>query len=407
MITSIYRRHKKSCPYKSAGRGEDRYCLCPFWADGNLPEMKLPRSTGATSKNEATRIARSWENVETKTETAVPSPDAPSITLKEAWEKYLATRRLDLAEPTLRKYEALSRQMETFAISQGIVALRAFTTDHLETFRTTWKDGRNAGVNKMERVKHFFHHARTHGWISTDPAAEIQSGARRDKQKVPYSPKQLQTIFATAEKKRFEALGSAKANAQRLYALALFLRFSGLRIGDAVKCEVGRLDSHGRLRLYTTKNGKQVHVKLHPDAVAALESIPKMSEARWFWTGNGKLQTAVTHWQGRFLELFRDAGIVDDAGKVDGHAHRFRHTFACDLLSRGVPIRQVAAFLGNSVTIVEKHYGGWSEEQQRQADEALERTFSPVREASATALERVVKSARLDTRKAHGRREVN
>jgi integrase len=107
------------------------------------------------------------------------------------------------------------------------------------------------------------------------------------------------------------------------------------------------------------------------------------------------------------IELFRDAGIVDDAGKVDGHAHRFRHTFACDLLSQGVPIRQVAAFLGNSVTIVEKHYGGWSEEQQRQADEALQRTFSPVRDASATALERVVKSARLVTRKAHGRREVN
>jgi hypothetical protein len=55
-----------------------------------------------------------------------------------------------------------------------------------------------------------------------NPAAEIQSGTRRDKQKVPYSPKQLQTIFATAEKKRVEALGSAKANAQRLYALALF-----------------------------------------------------------------------------------------------------------------------------------------------------------------------------------------
>src|SRR5690242_5632769 len=299
MITSIFRRHKKSCPYKSAGRGEDRYCLCPFWADGNLPGMKLPRSTGATSKNEATRIARSWENVETKTETAVPTPDAPGITLEDAKTKYLATRRLDLAGATVKKYETLFRQLETFAISRGIVALRAFTTDDLEIFRTTWKDGRNAGVNKMERLKHFFHHARTRDWIPTNPAAEIQSGTRRDKQKVPYSPKQLQTIFATAEKKRFEARGSAKANAQRLYALALFLRFSGLRIGDAVKCEIGRLDSHGRLRLYTTKNGKQVHVKLHPDAVAALESIPKMSDSRWFWTGNGKLQTAVAHWQGR------------------------------------------------------------------------------------------------------------
>jgi hypothetical protein len=59
------------------------------------------------------------------------------------------------------------------------------------------------------------------------------------------------------------------------------------------------------------------------------------------------------------------------------------------------------------VTIVEKHYGGWSEEQQRQADAALERTFSSVRDGSATALERVAKSARLVTRKLHERREVN
>jgi hypothetical protein len=137
MITSIFRRHKKSCPYKSAGRGEDRYCLCPFWADGDLPRMKLPRSTGATSKNEATRIARSWENVETKTETAVPSLDAPGITLEDAITKYLETVKRDLEESTVDKYKVFFRQFKTFAISRGIVQLAAFTTDDLEMFRTT------------------------------------------------------------------------------------------------------------------------------------------------------------------------------------------------------------------------------------------------------------------------------
>jgi Phage integrase family len=36
--------------------------------------------------------------------------------------------------------------------------------------------------------------------------------------------------------------------------------------------------------------------------------------------------------------------------------HNFRHSFAIDLLTRGIPIEDVAALLGNSVRIVEKHY---------------------------------------------------
>ncbi len=144
--------------------------------------MKLPRSTGATSKNEATRIARSWENVETKTETAVPSPDAPGITLEEAITKYLETVKRDLEESTVDKYEVFFRQFKTFAISRGIVQLAAFTTDDLEMFRTTWKDGRNAGVNKMDRVKQFFKKATERGWIRTNPAADIKSGKRKDAQ---------------------------------------------------------------------------------------------------------------------------------------------------------------------------------------------------------------------------------
>jgi site-specific recombinase XerD len=405
MITSIFRRHKKSCPYKSAGRGEDRYCLCPFWADGNLPGMKLPRSTGATSKNEATRIARSWENVETKTETAVPSPDAPGITLEEAITKYLETVKRDLAESTVDKYKVFFRQFITFAISRGIVQLADFTTDDLEMFRTTWKDGRNAGVNKMDRLKQFFKKATERGWIRTNPAADIKSGKRKDAQKLPFTANQVQTIFATAEKKRIETASSGKKNAQRLYALVLFLRYSGLRIGDAVNCPIDRLDSKGRLRLYTAKTGTHVYVKLHPDAVAALESIPKMSEERWFWSGNGKLRTAVTKWQDRLRHLFRDAGIAD------GHPHRFRHTFATDALNKGVPLQQVAAFLGNSMRIVEKHYGTWGDEQQRNADEALARTFQKEPETvetdGETEPEWVEKKSRLGTRKAHEKRVVN
>jgi integrase len=365
--------------------------------------MDLPRSTGETNKNEATRVARSWENVvEPTTETAETTPAIEGITLEDAKTKYLETVKRDLEEATVNKYKVLFRQLETFAISRGIVVLAAFTTDDLEMFRTTWKDGRNAGVNKMDRVKQFFKRATERGWIKTNPAADIKSGKRKEAQKLPFTSNQLQTIFAAAQKKRIEVASSGKANAQRLYALILFLRYSGLRIGDAVKCSCDRLDSQGRLRLYTAKTGAHVYVKLHPDAVAALESIPKMSEERWFWSGNGKLQNQVTTWQSRLRELFRDAGIPD------AHPHRFRHTFATDALNKGIPLQQVAAFLGNSMRIVEKHYGGWSDKAQTIADNALALTFEKDPETAEKPEQQwVEKTSRLGTRKAVEKRPVN
>jgi integrase len=52
-------------------------------------------------------------------------------------------------------------------------------------------------------------------------------------------------------------------------------------------------------------------------------------------------------------------------------AHRFRHTFACELLSKGVPVSEVAAILGNSPRIVEKHYSQWIETRQKALDAAV------------------------------------
>jgi hypothetical protein len=118
-------------------------------------------------------------------------------------------------------------------------------------------------------------------------------------------------------------------------------RYSGLRIGDAVGCSVDRL-LDGKLRLYTQKTGTHVHCPLPKFVVTDLASIPRMSARYWFWTGNGKLQTAVADWQGRLLVIFEDLKVEEFAGAnkittaearerleksgakiADGHAHRF------------------------------------------------------------------------------------
>jgi integrase/recombinase XerD len=162
---------------------------------------------------------------------------------------------------------------------------------------------------------------------------------------------------------------SAKNNARRLHALILLLRYSGLRIGDAVGCERNRLVD-GRLRLYTQKTGTHIHVPLPDFVVAALREMPPMSERYWFWTGNGKLQTAVADWQGRLLSLASDARVSNL------HAHRFRDSFAVALLLEGVPIERVSILLGHTSTrITERHYSPWVRERQEQAEADVRRTW--------------------------------
>jgi integrase/recombinase XerD len=170
-----------------------------------------------------------------------------------------------------------------------------------------------------------------------------------------------------------------RANASRLRALILLLRYSGLRIGDAVSLSCDRLKG-SRLFLYTQKTSVAVNLILRPVALRALADTPKVSAGYWFWSSVGKVESCSKHWQTRLLKLFQLAKIAD------GHAHRLRDTFAVELLLAGVPLEQVSVLLGHqSIRITEKHYSPWVKSRQTQLEESLQSAWAKDSFASESA----------------------
>jgi integrase/recombinase XerD len=176
---------------------------------------------------------------------------------------------------------------------------------------------------------------------------------------------------AATEEYKDEFAGRGAENARRMRALVLLLRYRGMRIGDAVSVTSERIENN-RLFLYTQKTGVAVNTILPDFVLKALDATPKTADNYFFWDGTSKLETIVGSWRKRLVRLFELAAIQD------GHPHRFRNTFAVELLLAGMPIDRVSILLGHSsVRITEKHYSPWVRSRQEQFRGRLDVCLEP------------------------------
>jgi integrase/recombinase XerD len=167
------------------------------------------------------------------------------------------------------------------------------------------------------------------------------------------------------------------ADMERVFVL--LLRHTGLRIGDAVMLDRSR-GGGDKLFPYTAKANTPVYCPLPDFVMTALEAAPKVSETYFLWAGEPKVEGATGDWQ-RALK-----GVFEEAGIPDGHAHRFRETFAVELLRAGVPMQRVSMLLGyRTIKVTEKHYSPWVAALQEQPEGDVRRTWkTPVRETKGT-----------------------
>jgi len=146
------------------------------------------------------------------------------------------------------------------------------------------------------------------------------------------------------------------------------MRWSGLSIKDAVGLKRNFLDAQGMLFLQRAKTGVSVTVPLPPAVISELNTLPSTNRSYFFWSGKGKLKSAIQGYHRSFRKLWRIANLRNQDGTLKKcRPHMFRDTFAVELLLAGVPIDQVSILLGHhSVRITERHYVPWVKARQEQ-----------------------------------------
>jgi integrase/recombinase XerD len=129
----------------------------------------------------------------------------------------------------------------------------------------------------------------------------------------------------------------------------------GLRAGEIVRLKAGDIDSAQMIiRIVQSKGRKDRHVMLPPELLAPLrqwwKARPTRFDAdvpvreRWLFPGRRKGQHITYRQLSRiFHEAAAAAGITKRVS-----LHSLRHSFATDLLEKGINIRYIQALLGHS-----------------------------------------------------------
>jgi len=271
-----------------------------------------------------------------------------------------------LRESTRERYLQTLKVFETFLTAKNILFLDGVSMPVIEEFKV-WrvaqikkrKESRGAtglilDVAILHRV---FAFAVQREMIAKNPVLfEGRPGDSPTRGARPFSAQQLSRMQEHA--------------GQDLLSF-LLLRWTGLRGSDAValRWEEVHFDRH-EIERVTQKRTRKVIVPIHSDLFAALEMEhtrrqPEPSERVLLhpFTQIPMTRKRLYH---RMLSVGHRASVLD------AHPHRFRDTFAVDMLARGASPYDVAKLLGDEIATVEKHYAEFVKELRERVRRMME-----------------------------------
>jgi integrase/recombinase XerD len=361
-MLTIFRRHLKTCPHTSR---KDRRCRCPLHVEGTLAGEPIRKALDLTTWDAAQALVREWE--------ANGRLARPRITVAEAVEKFLADARARLLkEETVLLYQRFLRgHFVPWCNLEGHETFDRLDVDAVREYRATWKWAGTTASRRVERLRTFFNFCVESEWITRNPAKCLRPPIVRTQPTEPFTREEMTAIIAACDQLVTRGTYGTDANRARVTAFVFILRHTGLRISDAARLDTSKV-KRGKVFLYTQKTGTPVWVPIPPFVSDVLAEVPRHG-LYYFQTGEAAGKTVRGTWDRTLRIIFKIAGIRG------GHAHRFRDTFAVELLLQGVNLQDVSILLGHSsIKVTEKHYAPWVKARQERLEAAVRSTWQPM-----------------------------
>jgi site-specific recombinase XerD len=389
VTVKVFTRHSAGCPKHGDIYWRDCRCRKSIYVYRDGADRRVSAKTRSWSKAERIRqeIEESLDPVRAELKRLKEAKAAKHIEISKAVERFLSDAvARNLARKTQQGYRLIcGKKLLAWCERNGLRYLDELTTAQLTTWRSTWRVGPATSKTQQRRTLTFFEFCMRQGWLERNPARWLtQIRVRR----VPTDYFPLDeferlvdaTYLLEGAPRGRDLFGELRQNraatkAVRLRTILLLMRWSGLRISDAVTLERSRLIGD-RILLYQAKTGEPVYVPLPSEVAVLLREVPpgKAPNPRYFFWSNGcTADTAIRKWHFRFRQLFQIADIRNPDGSAKWcHPHMLRDTFAIELLLAGVQIDQVSKLLGHSsITTTERYYAPWVRARQEQLEKSV------------------------------------
>lgn len=159
----------------------------------------------------------------------------------------------------------------------------------------------------------------------------------------PFTEKEIKTLLAQIPK-TFPPEKIAQAT-----LLVKFMLSTGLAIRDTLQLKRRSISGDGWLRINRQKTNRPVRQYLDP---ALCRELRDGDGEYVFWDSKVLITSTVTAWQDDLRTLMQNAGLW-----IRGNtSHRFRDTAVDYWLGQGWSMTEVAAALGDTVAVCERHY---------------------------------------------------
>jgi integrase len=364
-VVTIYVRHNQECPHNNSPfyRG----CHCSKWLRYSGDACLCRRTAQPRKQHRQHKLAadtRSWAVAEDKRAelqrqldsgviaSLTPTLDTKRPTIAQALNTFITAKESEnISKDTIRKLRRQLGRFEQFMAERGKHFPSEITPTDLIDFRAGWSSWKS-GVTKQKAQQNLRGFLRS-CCVENLPALLRALGTikltKADAARLepkPFTDDEVHKLIAQVPK----TFPGDTPRIERMPVLIRFMVATGLAIRDTIQLERAHI-ADGWLRLNRQKTGKAVTQRLDPDLHKELLAIAD-NHKFVFWNGTSQPTSATGSWQADLRTLMEDANLL-----IPGNlSHRFRDTAVDFWLAAGCTIVEVAALLGDTPTIVEKHY---------------------------------------------------